>query len=36
VLLARGASNPAARGILDYLRSAPARELIRAYGYDLP
>jgi molybdate transport system substrate-binding protein len=35
VLLDRGASNAAARGFLDYLRSPPARELIRAYGYEL-
>jgi molybdate transport system substrate-binding protein len=35
-LLARGAGNAAARQFLVYLRSAPARELIRAYGYDLP
>jgi molybdate transport system substrate-binding protein len=36
VLLARGASNGAARDFLNYLRSAPARELIRAHGYELP
>ena len=35
-LLARANSNPAARAFLEYLRSAPARELIRAAGYDLP
>ncbi|MBC7804063.1 MAG: molybdate ABC transporter substrate-binding protein [Candidatus Parcubacteria bacterium] len=36
VLLARGGSNPAARLFLDFLRSAPARELVRSSGYDLP
>jgi molybdate transport system substrate-binding protein len=36
VLLARGGANPAARMFLDFLRSPPAREVIRAYGYDLP
>ena len=35
-LLARGETNPAARRFLDYLRSPPARAIIRAYGYDLP
>jgi molybdate transport system substrate-binding protein len=35
-LLARAASNQAARQFLEFLRSAPARDLIRAYGYDLP
>jgi molybdate transport system substrate-binding protein len=34
-LLAHGEANAAAREFLDYLRSAPARELIRSYGYDL-
>jgi molybdate transport system substrate-binding protein len=36
VLLARAVNNSAARSFLQYLGSAPARELIRAYGYDLP
>lgn len=36
VLLARGDGNQAARMFLDFLRSRPARELIRAAGYDLP
>lgn len=36
VLLVRGDGNPAARAFLDFLRSAAVRELIRAYGYDLP
>ena len=36
VLLTRGENNSAARSFLEYLRSAPARELIRAYGYELP
>jgi molybdate transport system substrate-binding protein len=35
-LLSRGEANAAASQFLDYLRSAPARELIRGYGYDLP
>lgn len=33
VLLARAAGNPAARGFLDYLRSARAKALIETYGY---
>jgi molybdate transport system substrate-binding protein len=36
VLLERGASNGAALAFLEYLRSAPARELIRAHGYEPP
>lgn len=36
VLLARAKDNAAARAFLGYLRSAPALEVIRAYGYDLP
>lgn len=36
VLLARGQGNAAARQFLEFLRSQPAREMIRAYGYDLP
>ena len=36
VLLTRGSGNPAARTFLEFLRSPPARELIRASGYDLP
>lgn len=35
-LLARGDGNAAARQFLAYLRSPPAREVIRAYGYELP
>jgi molybdate transport system substrate-binding protein len=34
VLLARAERNPAAQGFLEYLRTAPARDLIRAYGYE--
>jgi molybdate transport system substrate-binding protein len=34
VLLARAERNAAARGFLDYLRTAPARDLIRSYGYE--
>jgi molybdate transport system substrate-binding protein len=33
VLLKRGADNPAARALLDLLRSEGIRELIRSYGY---
>jgi molybdate transport system substrate-binding protein len=33
VLLARAAGNPAARGFLDFLRSAKAKALIASYGY---
>ena len=33
VLLQPGATNPAARALLEHLKSAPVRELIRAYGY---
>lgn len=36
VLLVRGGSNAAARSFLDFLRSAPAQQLIRTYGYDAP
>lgn len=35
VLLVRGRDNPAARALLDFLRSEAARALIRDYGYDL-
>jgi molybdate transport system substrate-binding protein len=35
VLLVRGATNPAARALCEYMRSAKARELIRAFGYAL-
>lgn len=34
VLLARAERNAAARKFLEYLRSAPARELVRSYGYE--
>lgn len=34
VLLTRGRNNPAARGFLAYLRSAAARRIIIAHGYD--
>ena len=33
ILLTRGASNPAARALLDYLRSDAARTVLRGYGY---
>lgn len=36
VLLEHGAGNAVARSFLAFLRSAPARELIRSYGYELP
>lgn len=35
VLLERGRDNPAARALLDYLRSDEAVQLIRGYGYEL-
>ena len=34
-LLTKGARNPAAQALLDYLRSDKARALIRAYGYEV-
>ena len=36
VLLKKGAENPAAPALLDYLKSAPALAIIEKYGYDLP
>jgi molybdate transport system substrate-binding protein len=36
VLTARGAENPAARRYLDFLRSEPAKKILREYGYDVP
>ncbi len=36
VLLEHGASNPAARALCDYLKSAKGRQVIRSYGYELP
>lgn len=33
LLLAKGRDNPAAQALLDYLRSAKATEVIKAYGY---
>ncbi len=35
VVLRRGADNPAALALVALLKSAPGRELIRAYGYEL-
>ena len=35
VLLQQGANNPAAKALLQYLRSDTARAVIRAYGYQL-
>ena len=35
VLLKNGAQNPAATALLTYLKSAPALEIIKKYGYDL-
>lgn len=35
LLLGRGSSNLAAQALLDYLRSPAARQIIKAYGYDL-
>jgi molybdate transport system substrate-binding protein len=34
-LLTRGARNPAAQALLDYLRTDKAKALIRAYGYEV-
>lgn len=36
VLLTLGAENPAAKALLDYLKSAPALAIIAKYGYGLP
>jgi molybdate transport system substrate-binding protein len=36
VLMKKGAENPAASALLDYLKSAPALAIIEKYGYDLP
>jgi molybdate transport system substrate-binding protein len=35
VLLKPGADNPAARALLAYLKSDPAKKLIREFGYGL-
>lgn len=35
VLLKKGADDPAARALFDYLRTEKARSIIRAYGYEL-
>ena len=36
VLMKKGAENPAAPALLDFLKSAPALAIIKKYGYDLP
>jgi molybdate transport system substrate-binding protein len=36
VLLKTGENNPAAKALLDYLKTAPAKAIIQKYGYDLP
>lgn len=36
VVLKHGAANAAAGELADFIRSAKARDIIRAYGYDLP
>ncbi|MCX6953452.1 MAG: molybdate ABC transporter substrate-binding protein [Verrucomicrobia bacterium] len=36
VLTRRGAANPAARRYLEFLRSAPARKILREFGYAVP
>ena len=35
VLMKIGAENPAARALIDYLKSIPALAIIKKYGYDL-
>jgi molybdate transport system substrate-binding protein len=35
VLLQKGASNPAAHALVDYLKGPKAKAIIRSYGYDL-
>lgn len=35
-LLRRGANNPGARALCEYLRGSKARDIIRSYGYELP
>lgn len=35
VILGKGAANPAARALEDYLKSPKARDIIRSFGYDL-
>jgi molybdate transport system substrate-binding protein len=36
LLLKTGQENPAAKALLDYLKSEPALAIIKKYGYDLP
>ena len=36
VMLSAGRDNPAAAALLTYLRSAPAQQVIRAFGYETP
>jgi molybdate transport system substrate-binding protein len=36
VLLRKGANNPAARALCEYLTRPKVRDMIRSYGYDLP
>ncbi len=36
VLMKKGAENPAAPALLNFLKSAPALAIIKKYGYDLP
>jgi molybdate transport system substrate-binding protein len=35
VLLAKGQGNPAAKALLQYLKSDKAKALIRSFGYEL-
>jgi molybdate transport system substrate-binding protein len=35
VLMKKGAKNPAAAALIDYLKSKPALAIIKTYGYDL-
>ena len=36
VLLAHGATNPAATAFLEFLKSAPAQTIIESFGYSVP
>ena len=36
ILVTRAQNNPAAKALLDYLKTPAAREVIQSLGYDLP